>query len=121
MSFQLWLGLYMTVMITGIDLSQEIFTVDMLRILKLSLKHRRKHVLRSFQLYGDQSLCLYGFSLILNLVEKNSFLCRCIGLLSNNHIANILFFLKAPIHKESRRKHNYLRELIMHQETERTK
>ena len=33
--------------------------------------------------------------LILNWAEKNSFLCRCIGLLSNNHVANFSFFLKA--------------------------
>ena len=46
----------MVVMITGIDLSQEIFAIDLLRILKSSLKHRRKHVLRSLQLYGDQAL-----------------------------------------------------------------
>ena len=25
--------------------------------------------------------------LVLNLAEKNSFLCRCIGLLSNNYVA----------------------------------
>ena len=25
--------------------------------------------------------------LVLNLVEKNSFLCRCISLLSNNYVA----------------------------------
>ena len=46
----------MVVMITGIDLSQEIFAIDMLRILKSSLKHRPKHVLRSLQLYEDQAL-----------------------------------------------------------------
>ena len=45
----------MAEMITGIDLSQEIFAIDMLRALKSSLKHRRKHVLRSLQLYGDQA------------------------------------------------------------------
>ena len=43
-------------MIVSIDLSQEIFSIDMLRVLKSSLKHRRKHVLRSLQLYGDQAL-----------------------------------------------------------------
>ena len=37
-------------MIVNIDLSQEIFAIDMLRALKSSLKHRRKHVL-----YGDQA------------------------------------------------------------------
>ena len=46
----------MVEMITGIDLSQEIFVIDMLRALKSSLEHRRKHVLRSLQLYGDQAL-----------------------------------------------------------------
>ena len=55
-AFQLWLGLCMVVMITGIDLLQEIIAIDMLRILKSSLKHRRKHVLRSLQLYGGQTL-----------------------------------------------------------------
>ena len=39
-----------------IDLSQKIFAIDMLRALKSSLKHRRKHILRSLQLYGDQAL-----------------------------------------------------------------
>ena len=43
-------------MIVNIDLSQEIFAVDMLRALKSSLKHRRIHVLRPLQLYGDQAL-----------------------------------------------------------------
>ena len=33
-------------MIVNIDFSQEIFAIDMLRALKSSLKHRRKHVLR---------------------------------------------------------------------------
>ena len=46
----------MVVMITGIDLSQEIFVINVLRILKSSLKHRRKYVLQSLQLYGDQAL-----------------------------------------------------------------
>ena len=41
-------------MIVNIDVSQEIFAIDMLRALKSSLKHRRKHVLRPLQLYGDQ-------------------------------------------------------------------
>ena len=49
----------MVVMIIGIDLSQEIFAVDVLRIFKTSLKHRRKHVLRSLQLYGDQAFKSY--------------------------------------------------------------
>ena len=46
-------------MIVSIDLSQEIFAIDMLRALKSSLKHRRKHVLRPLQLYGDQALGVY--------------------------------------------------------------
>ena len=45
----------MVVMTTGIDLSEELFAVNMLRTLKSSLKHRRKHVFRSLQLYGDQA------------------------------------------------------------------
>ena len=42
-------------MITSIDVSQEIFAMDTLKALKSSLKHRRKHVLRPLQLYGDQA------------------------------------------------------------------
>ena len=49
------LGLHVVVMIVNIDLSQEIFAIGMLRALKSSLKHRRKHVLRPLQLYGDQA------------------------------------------------------------------
>ena len=43
-------------MVISSDISQEIFSIDMLTALKSSLKHRRKHVLRSFRLYGDQAL-----------------------------------------------------------------
>ena len=43
-------------MVTSFDISQEIFSIDMLIALKSSLKHRRNHVLRSLQLYGDQAL-----------------------------------------------------------------
>ena len=43
-------------MVTSFHISQEIFSVDMLTALKSSLKHRRKHVLRSLRLYGDQAL-----------------------------------------------------------------
>ena len=43
------------VMIVNIDLSQEIFAIDMLRALKSSLKHRRKPVLQPLQPYGDQA------------------------------------------------------------------
>ena len=46
----------MVEMITGIDISQEIFAIGVLRTLKSSLKHRRKHVLRSLQQNGDQAL-----------------------------------------------------------------
>ena len=41
---------------TSFNISQEILSVDMLTALKSSLKHRRKHALRSLQLYGDQVL-----------------------------------------------------------------
>ena len=43
-------------MVTIFDISQEIFSINMLTALKSSLKHRRKHVLRPLQLYGDQAL-----------------------------------------------------------------
>ena len=43
-------------MVTSFDISQEIISIYMLTALKSSLKHRRKHVLRSLQLYGDQAL-----------------------------------------------------------------
>ena len=55
MLFELWFGLYVVVMIVNIDLSQEIFAIDMSRALKSSLKRRRKNVLRHLQLYGDQA------------------------------------------------------------------
>ena len=42
-------------MIESFDISQKTFSIDILTALKSSLKHRRKHVLRSLQrLYGDQ-------------------------------------------------------------------
>ena len=43
------------VMITSINLSQEILAVNKLAALKSSLKHRRKHNLRLLQLYRDQA------------------------------------------------------------------
>ena len=42
--------------ITSINVSQEIFAMDILKALKSSLKHHRKHVLQLLQLYGDQAL-----------------------------------------------------------------
>ena len=44
-------------MIAGIHISQEIFAIDMLKALKPSLEHYRKHVLRLSRLYldGDQA------------------------------------------------------------------
>ena len=36
----------------------------MLRTLKSSLKHRRKHVLRSLQLYGDQALACIAWGIL---------------------------------------------------------
>ena len=51
----IWLGLYMVVMIVSIELSRKIFAIDMLSALKSSLKHRRKHVLRSLSLVSIRS------------------------------------------------------------------
>ena len=48
----------MVVMIAGIHISQEIFEIDVLTVLKSSLEQRRKHVLRLLRLYGDQALKL---------------------------------------------------------------
>ena len=45
-------------MITSIDVSQEIFAMDIMKVLKSSLKHHRKQVLRLLQLYGDQALSM---------------------------------------------------------------
>ena len=42
LAVQAWRGLHILVMITSIDLSQEIFTTDMLTALKPSLEHRGK-------------------------------------------------------------------------------
>ena len=49
---RLWLGLHIVVVITSIDLSQEILAIDVFTALKSSLKHRRK---RWLQLYGDEA------------------------------------------------------------------
>ena len=48
-------------MITSIQLSQEIFAIGMLAALKSRLKHRRKHILRWLQLYGDKALSLGSY------------------------------------------------------------
>ena len=50
-------GLHKVVMIAGIHLSQEIFAIDMLKALKPSLEHDRKHVLQLLRLCldGDQT------------------------------------------------------------------
>ena len=42
-------------MITICDISQETYSINILTALKSSLKHRRKHVLWSFRLYGTWS------------------------------------------------------------------
>ena len=54
-AIQIWLGLHIIAMITNIDVSQEIFTMYILKALKSFLKHHRKHVLRLLQLYGNQA------------------------------------------------------------------
>ena len=51
-----WLGLHIVAMITSIDISQEIFAVDILKALKSYLKHHRKHALRLLQLYTGKDL-----------------------------------------------------------------
>ena len=60
---------HIVVMITSIDLSQEMFAISMLTALKFSLKHRRKHVLQWLRLYGDQALRL---SIAQKLTNRNS-------------------------------------------------
>ena len=55
-------------MITMIDVSQEIFAMDILTALKSSLKRQRKHVLRLLQLCGDQASCFTGSSLDTNSI-----------------------------------------------------
>ena len=57
LAFRVCLGLYKVVMIAGIHISQEIFAIDMLTVLKPSLEHNRKHVLRLSRLFvdGDQA------------------------------------------------------------------
>ena len=41
-----------------IDLSQEIFAIDMLTALKSSLEHRRKHLMRLLQLHMETRLAV---------------------------------------------------------------
>ena len=53
-------------MITSIDPSQEILAIDVLKTLKSSLKHRRKHILQLLQLYGDQALDSTVFNFKMN-------------------------------------------------------
>ena len=81
---------YLVVMITGLDFSQQIFVISMLRTLKSSLKHRRKHVLRSLQQYGDHAL-----ESLRSVWEKNYFSIPCPGQirLENNMENNGLLFL----------------------------
>ena len=52
---QVWLSRYIDVMVASIDLSLKIFAIDILTTLKSSLKHRRKHALRSLRLFGDKA------------------------------------------------------------------
>ena len=67
-----------SLMITSIDVSKEMFSMDMLKALKSSLKHHRKHALRPLQQYGDQALRLWSklkefSSVILNYAGKKEF------------------------------------------------
>ena len=48
----------------GIDLSHEIYALDMLGALKSLLKHCCKHILRSLRLYGDQALTKLVFRVV---------------------------------------------------------
>ena len=47
--------LHIVVMIAGIHISQEIFAIDMLKALKPSLEHNRKHIVGLLRLYGDSN------------------------------------------------------------------
>ena len=53
-AIQVWLGRYIVVMVSSIDLSLAIVAIDILTALISSLKHGRKHVPRLLRLYGDQ-------------------------------------------------------------------
>ena len=63
-------------MIVNINLSQEIFAIDMLRALKSSLKHRRKRALRPLQLYGDQALLIINPRMAMNYYAIQIFHAR---------------------------------------------
>ena len=69
-------------MVTSFDISQEIFSVDMLTALKSSLKQSRKHVLRSFRLYGDQAL--ESWRIIQLTVKITTFFSNQIKYISEN-------------------------------------
>ena len=64
--YRLWVRLHIVAMITSIGVSQEIFAMDILKSLKSSSKHHRKHVLRLLQLYEDQVLDLIAIELKLS-------------------------------------------------------
>ena len=55
LAVQAWLGRHIIVMIPSIDVSQEIFAVDILVAVKYSWKHRCKHVLQMLRPYGDKA------------------------------------------------------------------
>ena len=81
-------------MVTSFDISHEIFLIDMLTALKSSLKHRRKHVLRSLQLYGDQAL------IYLNCKRKNLvYFLRYAAFLVKNNIPLCGKFYGYPHHQ----------------------
>ena len=56
-------------MIAGIHISQEIFAIDMLTVLKPSLEHDRKRVLQLLRLYGDQDLMWSPGSDLITLLD----------------------------------------------------
>ena len=89
-------------MVTSFDISQEIFSIAMLTALKSSLKHRRKHVLRSLQLYGGQALIylnckrktlVYSLRYAPVLVKNNIPLC---GKFYPHHQNRLGHMLKPP-------------------------
>ena len=81
-------------MVTSFDISQEISSIDMLTALKSSLKHRRKHVLRSLQLYGDHA------SIYLNCKRKTLVhSLSCAAFLVKNNIPLCGKFYGYPHHQ----------------------